>query len=178
MRRIAMLIAAACLLSACATVPRDLPGPGALPGNGPVAVRWENPAAFTELRQRPAGAPIDDYTWIPALAEHLRSSAANRIAEGQKLDIAVLDIDLAGDFEPWRSLHQDVRIVRDIYPPRMRLRFTLSDAQGKVLSEGERKLTDLGFLQGSGLLDTDPLRYEKRMIDDWTRREFQTATNQ
>ena len=68
--------------------------------------------------------------------------------------------------------------MRDIYPPRMRLRFTLSDAQGKVLSEGERKLTDLGFLQGSGLLDTDPLRYEKRMIDDWTRREFQTATNQ
>ena len=96
-----------------------------------------------------------------------------RIADGEQLDITVTDIDLAGDYEPWRNLNQDVRIVRDIYPPRMRLYFTLRDSQGNVVSEGERRLSDLGFLQGSGLLDTDPLRYEKRMIDSWTRREFQ-----
>ena len=173
MRPFAMYIAAACLLSACATAPRETPSAGALPADGPVAVRWENPAAFTEVRQRPAGAQRDDFSWIPALARHLRDSAAGRIADGEQLDITVTDIDLAGDYEPWRNLNQDVRIVRDIYPPRMRLYFTLRDSQGNVVSEGERRLSDLGFLQGSGLLDTDPLRYEKRMIDSWTRREFQ-----
>ncbi len=178
MRRIAMLIAAICLLSACATAPRELPPPGALPGDGPVSVRWENPADFTEVRRRPIGTPRDDFSWLPTIAKHLRASAAGRIGDGQRLDVTLTDIDLAGDYEPWRNLSQDVRIVRDIYPPRMRLRFTLRDAQGKVLREGERRISDLGFLQGSGLLDTDPLRYEKRMIDDWTRREFQPAASQ
>ena len=162
-------------VSPSCSAPRETPSAGALPADGPVAVRWENPAAFTEVRPRPAGAQRDDFSWIPALARHLRDSAAGRIADGEQLDITVTDIDLAGDYEPWRNLSQDVRIVRDIYPPRMRLHFTLRDAQGRVLSEGERRLSDLGFLQGSSLLDSDPLRYEKRMIDDWTRREFQSS---
>lgn len=41
-----------------------------------------------------------------------------------------------------------------------------------VVAEGERKLVDHGFLMGANLNNTDNLRYEKRLIDDWLRREF------
>ena len=66
----------------------------------------------------------------------------------------------------------DIRIVKDIYPPRMTLRFVVKGADGQVLAEGERKLVDHGFLTGTNVNSNDSLRYEKRLIDDWLRREF------
>ena len=68
---------------------------------------------------------------------------------------------------------QDTRVVRDLYPPRMTVRFRQLDANGQVVAEGERKLVDPAFLlntpPGS---DSDPLRYEKGLVDSWLRREF------
>ena len=56
-------------------------------------------------------------------------------------------------------------------------RFVYHGADGRVLAQGERKLTDLAFLIGSAPLDSsDPLRFEKRMIDAWLRRELATAS--
>ena len=53
----------------------------------------------------------------------------------------------------------------------------LLDADGKVVAEGERKLSDPRYLMGiQPLNDSDPLRYEKRMIDSWVRREFADST--
>ena len=65
---------------------------------------------------------------------------------------------------------QDVRVVKDLYPPRIELAWEFVGADGEVLREGEGTLRDLNFLTGSGLLDGDPLRYEKRMLRDWLRR--------
>jgi hypothetical protein len=68
----------------------------------------------------------------------------------------------------------DVRFLRDIYPPRITLQFTLTDANGQVIDQGERRLSDTGYLFNSSLpSNTDPLRYEKRLLDDWLRRELQ-----
>ena len=82
----------------------------------------------------------------------------------------ITDVDLAGDFEPWRGPDfTRVRVIRDIYPPRIDLDFRLIGADGRVLREGKRKLRDPGFLTTGaiGPGSTDPLRYEKRMIDRW-----------
>ena len=94
--------------------------------------------------------------------------------DGQQLAVTITDIKRAGDYEPWHGLQmQDVRFMRDIYPPRVSLQFTLTDAQGQVIDQGERKLVDSSYLYGgTRLSDTDPLRYEKRLLDDWLRREL------
>ena len=55
---------------------------------------------------------------------------------------------------------------------RMTLRFVVKGPDGQVLAEGERKLVDHGFLTGTNVNSNDSLRYEKRLIDDWLRREF------
>ena len=89
------------------------------------------------------------------------------------MDVTITDIDRAGRYEPVvRAAMQDIRIVKDIYPPRMTLRFVVKGADGQVLAEGERKLVDHGFLTGTNVNSNDSLRYEKRLIDDWLRREF------
>ena len=78
---------------------------------------------------------------------------------------------MAGEFEPWRRGAR-VRVVRDIYPPRIDLNFVLLDAQGAVRMRGERKLRDSAFQFGASPLQSDPLRYEKNLIDAWLEREF------
>jgi hypothetical protein len=65
-----------------------------------------------------------------------------------------------------------VRIVKDIYPPRFSFRFEIKDAAGKVLKDGERRLTDLGFMQRLTIDRQDPLRYEKDLLGDWVRSEL------
>ncbi|ODV12516.1 MAG: hypothetical protein ABT19_11375 [Rhodanobacter sp. SCN 68-63] len=90
---------------------------------------------------------------------------------GQHLDVVITDVDRAGSFEPWRGPRlSEVRIIKDIYPPRINLSFRLLDAQGKVIREGTRTLRDLGFLTSdTAAARDDSLLYEKRMIDRWLR---------
>lgn len=63
--------------------------------------------------------------------------------------------------------------MKDIYPPRATLHYRLTDASGATIREGESKLSDLAYLQRTTVANsTDPLRYDKRMLDDWLTKEF------
>jgi len=100
-------------------------------------------------------------------------NAERVLPPGDRLDVTITDIKLAGAYEPWRgSRYDDVRIVKDIYPPRIDLKFVLSGADGRVIAEGERKLRDPGFLTRTIANTSDPLRYEKRLLDEWLRNEL------
>jgi hypothetical protein len=153
----------------------DPEAPRALPTEGTVQVQWTDPAQFTELRNSRNRWEAQRGDWVVTLAEHLRKQADKRLPEGQKLDVTITDIKRAGDYEPWHGPQMDdVRFLRDIYPPRITLQFTLTDANGQVIDQGERRLSDTGYLFNSSLpSNTDPLRYEKRLLDDWLRRELQ-----
>ena len=114
---------------------------------------------------------------VKSLATHLDRKAESLLPEGQSLAVRLNDIDLAGEYEPWSGSRYDhVRIVRSMYPPSIDLTFTLRDAQGNVLREGTSKLRDPAFDLGSSPAGDDALRYEKRMIDQWLRREFTSDT--
>ena len=171
----------ACLLAAggADAKPRtvsDPEAPHALSAEGPVQVQWTDPTQFTELRYSRNRWDAQRGNWVEDLAEHLRKQASKQLPEGQKLDVTITDIKRAGDYEPWHGPRlDDVRIMRAIYPPRITLQFTLTDANGQVIDQGERKLADTGYLLNSSLPNnTDPLRYEKTMIDRWVRDEFST----
>jgi len=139
-----------------------------------VQVTWAPEQQLSEVRdnqfQRGWLKPKD---WEKALGDYLQLRADRLLPAGQRLEIAIDDIKLAGSFEPWlRPALDDARILRDIYPPRMNLHYKLLAADGSTIREGEGKLHDLGYLQRSVNAATDPLRYDKRMLDDWLRREF------
>ena len=128
---------------------------------------------FTEIRYSHNSWESKRGDWVERLAKHLRKSTEKALPAGQRMEFNITDIKRAGDYEPWRGPNaQDVRIVRDIYPPRMTFTFIRYGADGQIIDQGERKLADMGFLSSSSSLDSDLLRYEKRMIDDWVRREL------
>lgn len=148
--------------------------PRSLPDEGPVDVSWSDPAQFGDLRYTHNRWEAAQGDWVRQLAEHVRKSATKQLRPGETLQVNITDITRAGEYEPWHGINFDhVRIIRDRYPPRMELSYTLYGADGQVLAQGDSKLRDFGFMMGSSPLNqTDPLRYEKRMIDDWTRREL------
>lgn len=90
-----------------------------------------------------------------------------KLPPGQSLRIEVLDIDLAGRLYPRRS-GDDLRILKGGADwPRIHLRYTL-EQDGQVLRSGDEQLSDMAYQDRLGRnFDNEPLRYEKRMLDDW-----------
>ena len=155
----------------------DPEAPRSLPADGPVEVSWTDPAQFTEIRRSGNRREARQGDWVHDLAEYLRKRASGRLRDGQRLEVTITDITRAGSYEPWHGISADsIRFMRDIYPPRITLDFKLVGADGNVLAQGTRELSDIAYLQrGSPLTDSDQLRYEKRLIDDWLRKEFRDA---
>ncbi|ADV28495.1 hypothetical protein Psesu_2667 [Pseudoxanthomonas suwonensis 11-1] len=154
----------------------DPDAPRALQGDGPVTVTWTDPAGFSDLRYSGNRWEAEKGDWVAELARHLQKSAAKRLPEGARMEVTITDIQRAGRYEPWHGADRDhVRILRDNYPPMIELQFKLTSADGQVLAEGQRKLRDTAYLQRSSGLDSDNLRHEKRMIDDWVRKELKAG---
>jgi hypothetical protein len=138
-----------------------------------VSVDWTDPAKFTEVRYSHAFGKPKPETWLEAMRKTVVQRADDLLKPGQHLDVTITDVKLAGQYEPWRGpAYNDVRVVRDIYPPRIDLRFSLSDANGNVIASGERKLRDPGFLTRSTPNGSDSYRFEKRLLKEWLVREF------
>jgi hypothetical protein len=144
-------------------------------GDARVTVTWSNPADFTETREN-AGAGIGRESpeqWLAALAKHLRARADRVLPPNDHLAVTFTDVQRAGRYEPWRGPDwDDVRVIKDLYPPRIDLTFKLTDASGATVADGTRQLHDPAFLQRGVLNENDPLRFEKRLLDDWLRDEF------
>jgi len=178
---LAMTLGALLLASAAhAKTPRtvtDPERPRALPEESAVAVSWSDPAQFTELRFSGNRWEAQRGNWVVEIAQALRRSLEKQLAQGERMDVEITDIDRAGRYEPMFGSRMDsIRILRNIDAPRLDLNFRRYAADGQLVDEGERKLRDMMYLNNVNTLSgTDPLRYEKRMIDDWVRREFRSA---
>jgi hypothetical protein len=129
---------------------------------------------FTDVRDGNLGTEKGRDNILELLKTYLQERAQAYVPEGSTLSVTIKDVDLAGDFEPWRGLAaHDVRIVKEIYVPRIKLAFRLTDANGEVVKQGNRDLRDLNFMMGSLGTFNEPYRYEKAMIDNWLRSEFE-----
>ena len=136
-----------------------------------VAVVFEQPQHFTDMRY--TQAEQTSVALLNELHKFMCEMGKRYVPIGLQAEIKVTDIDLAGDFEPWRGPQFDqVRITRDIYPPRIFLEFRLTDDSGGVVSEGKRALRDIGYQSRLVRPPDDYLRYEKDILRDWFRSEF------
>lgn len=134
-----------------------------------VAVTYVSPETFRDSEFRSTRSRA------AALAEfdkEFEKLAARHLPAGQDLAVEVLDIDLAGQFEPWHFELRDVRIMRDTTPPKIRLRYTLSEG-GRVLRQDEVRLVDRTYLSDPRARNSDGrFSHDKRMLGDWFRKTF------
>ena len=139
-----------------------------------IEVVFDHPENFTDLKDSEFPNDRVREAYVKDLKEHLESRASRYVGEGQKLSVTITDVDMAGAFEPWRGPQfSEVRIVKDIYPPRINLSFKLTDANGMVIKEDKRQLRNMSFqMTPTFAFHNDQLRYEKELLDDWLRAEF------
>lgn len=91
---------------------------------------------------------------------------------GQTLSIQVLDLDLAGEIEPGRGSFYDLRVMRDVTPPRVKLRYVLQQG-GRVILRGEETITNSSYLWNpSARISAGRLSHERNMLQDWFYARF------
>ena len=121
-----------------ATTPRD--------HSATATVEFLNSKDFTDFKTKLNSTDADRQALERELRKAVQRDAAASLPAGFHLTLRFRDIDLAGDFEPGRNFNYgDIRIVRDIYPPRLSVEYVVADATGNVVASGERQLTDLAF---------------------------------
>ena len=169
------------LCAGCAHTPQNADGAGATTthqvttrtGEATVVVTFNNPENFTDVKSSMMGSDKDRDSLLEELRDYVVEQAPRFLNGGQTFAITFNDIDMAGDFEPNRGPGlQDVRIVREIWPPRIALDFSLSlkSAGGAEIAGGTRRLTDLAFMNvipAGGVFRDDRLRHEKMLLFNW-----------
>ncbi len=133
-----------------------------------VTVNFVKPGEFSDVPR----ADQDRDRVLADLRQHL-TRLGQRLPAGQDLLINVVDVDLAGHLEPRRGATDMLRILRGGADwPRIVLRYSLSE-HGTVLRSKEATLADQNYMDGMNpYSDSEPLRYEKKMLDDWFAAEF------
>jgi hypothetical protein len=143
----------------------------ATPAESSVSVTFVNPGQFTESRMYGRQDRFNRIDYLAQLKAYLVKQGQAVLKPGQSLHVDITDIQLAGAYEPWRGPRWDyVRIMRDIYPPRIDLDFKLVDQDGNVLREGKRALRDMDYLHSSvGVQAASgaPLYYDKALLRRW-----------
>ena len=96
---------------------------------------------------------------------------AKVLPEGHVLKINVTDLDLAGDTHSG-GINQ-LRVIKDIYFPRINFSYELVNTDGSIITSGEIVLKDMNFMMGSNSkYRNQSLSYEKVMLDDWFAKSF------
>lgn len=140
----------------------------ALPASAGVNVSFSNAQHYSDVDRFDE---LDEVTQV--IEQHLRALGDRYLAPGQVLKIEVLDIDLAGRRDFVHSPPRFVRVVRDRADwPSIDLRYSL-EVDGKVLASGEERVADMDYmLRVNRYPSHEPLRYEKRMLDNWFKERF------
>lgn len=145
-----------------------------------LSVVFVDPDRFTDAAySHPHGTEQQRAEVLRDIERHLRQLVERDLPAGDALRIEVLDIDLAGWFEPFRlRTGTDVRVLRDITWPRIQLHYTLTRGD-RVIASAEEQVADLNYLMTVNRYgSSDRLRYEKAMLDDWFRRRIAVQARQ
>lgn len=164
-----LLVAASIGFTACLTV-------SAAPAKSEssqsrTVVNYEDPENFTDMKDGYYGSSKGLAGYQEEFARYIKRTADRMLPEGQTLEITFTDVDMAGDFEPWRGASAtDVRIVKSLYPPRLTFNYVVRDSSGAVVKEGSERLVNLSFMQTTmGISRNDTFHYEQEMMRDWLR---------
>ncbi|MDP4527551.1 DUF3016 domain-containing protein [Alkalimonas delamerensis] len=139
-----------------------------------LSLSFQEPEKFTDIRPaNESRARFRERTL--AGFERIFQEFAAELPEGYRWQVTVTDIDLAGDVNPMYSrAGQDIRVVKDIYSPRVAFSHELRDAYGAQVAAGDVNLRDMGFMQSPRMVGPrhQELRYEYTMLKRWFERDL------
>jgi hypothetical protein len=133
-----------------------------------VSVSFTHPERFNDQDFRVRFTPAQRAAALADLARHIERAGAAILKPGQVLTIEIFDLRRAGAERMLRGA--DIRIMTEVTPPTISLRYSLSGGDRRAQS-GSKILTDMNYLRNnpSARFSGDRFAYEKALIDDWLR---------
>jgi hypothetical protein len=149
---------------------------------GTITVEFQNVDKYTDFSVSGLSEEKTLGLFESELEDELKQFAKRYIVGDHTLEIVFIDIDMAGDIQPWRNSHNaDIRYIERIYPPRMELGYTLKGADGTVISEGTERIADIAFdfnilapIRSSSM----SFFYEITLLEDWIRKNFRSLKSE
>lgn len=139
---------------------------------GEAKITWQDPDNYADIR--PSDETRDGFrARVFKSLDEVFQDLAKQLPDGVSWEIVVTDLDLAGDVRPMmRGTMNEIRIIKDIYWPRMSIRYVMRDASGKLIAEGQDDIKDMNFMMGSNFLNgNSSFQYEEKMLRDWFRKQ-------
>jgi hypothetical protein len=140
---------------------------------GELKIEWEDPNSFRDADYYYNGGDRSKQIVFDSLERFFSKQAERLLPEGSVLEMNVVELDLAGDFEPWNMPHNhDVRIIKRLYPAQIEFEYKYMDADGTIVAEGQEKLRDRNVpsnLRARSISQTENYPYIKVLVRDWIR---------
>lgn len=134
-----------------------------------VKVEYKDYKKFTDMK--PSNEPRGSFEKrTMANFDKIFADLAKKLPEGYSWNVVVTDIDLAGDVNHmFTQTGQQIRVIKDIFIPRIHFSYTLVDQNKAVVAEEkDLKLKDMGFMSRISNTRADqPLEHEKIMLERW-----------
>ena len=138
--------------------------------DGVVTIEWHNPKKFRDLDSSLGLQSRFEQHFFDVMTKNINKEAVKILKPDQKLIMTVTDVDLAGDLRPtFGATSNDIRIVKDVYPPRIKFSYKVMQGETVVVS-GEEKLRDMNFLHGITRSNQRPYEYETEMMRSWFKK--------
>lgn len=139
---------------------------------GAVKITWQSPDKYTDIKSSGELQSRYEQRAFESMTKQLNKLADKVLTNGEKLELTVTNVDLAGDVRPtFGAGPNDIRVLKDIYPPRIAFSYRLIKGDKVVLS-GEEKLKDMNYLGGIQPLRQESFMYENQMLKQWFNRTF------
>ncbi|TMS82670.1 DUF3016 domain-containing protein [Pseudoalteromonas sp. S554] len=132
---------------------------------GESAVKWQDFDNYRDVRAANQ-SPKSFEKQITINFEKHFAKLAEKLPSGYKLNVEVIELDLAGDIE--FSGATQVRVIQPFYYPKMKLSYTVTNSQGDVVSQNDEvSLKDRGYLDKIKRSSSKSFYYEKRLVTNW-----------
>lgn len=134
-------------------------------------VKWTEPDSYVDIRPGNESRKSYQQHVFKNIEKHI-AKMAEKLPEGQTLKMDFKDVDLAGDVR--FGTMDRIRVVKEMYSPRLEFSYQVVGKDGSVLAEGEENIRDMNFLYGQSLkYKNDSFGYEKKLLDEWFEDAFE-----
>ena len=135
-----------------------------------VEVEWQNSDKYRDVYAGSGSNSKFKKETFAMLDKHFALLAA-KLPQGYSLKVQVNDLDLAGDIH--HGGMNQIRIIKDIFYPRIKFSYQLLSAQKEIVAENDVNLKDMNFMMSSSMrYSHSRLSHEKKMLDKWFSQTF------
>ncbi|NKF49395.1 DUF3016 domain-containing protein [Shewanella sp. WXL01] len=144
---------------------------------GVVKIEWQNPKKFRDIKTSNERQSRFEARLFETLTKNLDKEVTKTLKPNQKLEMQVSNLDLAGDMRPtFGATTGDLRIIKDLYPPRMTFTYQVLEGD-KVVVAGDEKLVDMTFMNNVRNRNHKPFQYETVMLKNWFNKTVAPQVN-